>query len=190
MFAGHFGVAAIVKTKEPKVPLWALIVATQLLDILFLPLFLLGVETMDQIGDGPGEVIIRADYTHSLIGAVAISWLAGLAARRLWGSSGGKVIGVTAFSHWILDIVVHRMDMAILPGNLGDLPLLGFGLWRWPVVSVTLEAALVIVGSMYYFRYALDRADSSSGKRPKTKAILGGGALAGFMVLALVSDFL
>ncbi len=35
MFAGHFGLAAVVKAKSPKLPLWALMVSTQLLDVIF-----------------------------------------------------------------------------------------------------------------------------------------------------------
>ena len=35
MFAGHFGLAAVVKAKSPKLPLWALMVSSQLLDIIF-----------------------------------------------------------------------------------------------------------------------------------------------------------
>jgi hypothetical protein len=44
MFAGHFGVAAIVKAKAPEVPLWSLLVSSQLMDLVFLPLSFAGVE--------------------------------------------------------------------------------------------------------------------------------------------------
>ena len=35
MLAGHFGFAAAVKSREPQVPLWALMLSTQLLDVFF-----------------------------------------------------------------------------------------------------------------------------------------------------------
>jgi hypothetical protein len=54
MFAGHFGLAAAVKAKAPEVPLWALMVGTQLLDLAFMPLLLSGIETMDQTSHGSG----------------------------------------------------------------------------------------------------------------------------------------
>jgi hypothetical protein len=41
---------------------------------------------------------------------------------------------------------VHRADLPILPANAADLPLLGFGLWRVPMVSIPLEAALLLLG--------------------------------------------
>ncbi|OFD71090.1 hypothetical protein BWGOE8_50310 [Bacillus mycoides] len=60
MFAGHFGLAAVVKTKSPKLPLWALMLSTQLLDVIFLPLYVLGVETIEPINsNGYGEAIIH-----------------------------------------------------------------------------------------------------------------------------------
>jgi hypothetical protein len=42
MIAGHFGFAAGVKGRQPQVPLWALMLATVWLDILFAPLLAAG----------------------------------------------------------------------------------------------------------------------------------------------------
>lgn len=85
MFAGHFGLAAGVRSKAPEVPLWALLAGSQLLDIVFLPMVMSGAESMDDktIGSGYGELIIHADYTHSLVGALFLSILAGLLAWSL-----------------------------------------------------------------------------------------------------------
>lgn len=38
MIAGHFGFAAAVKAREPEAPLWALMLATQWLHVVFVPL--------------------------------------------------------------------------------------------------------------------------------------------------------
>jgi hypothetical protein len=54
------------------------------------------------------------------------------------------------FSHWLLDLLVHRPDLPILPGNAGGLPLLGLGLWRTPWASVVAELALVVAGAATY----------------------------------------
>jgi hypothetical protein len=40
MVAGHFGFAAMVKSREKSTPLWALMLATAWLDIVFVPLSL------------------------------------------------------------------------------------------------------------------------------------------------------
>jgi membrane-bound metal-dependent hydrolase YbcI (DUF457 family) len=159
MFAGHFGLAAAVKAKEKKVPLWALMLGTQLLDVAFVPLFLSGKETIDAVaGDGYGGGLIHAEYTHSLVGALVLALAAGLLGRLVWSRRTGTVIGLVVFSHWLLDLIVHRPDLPILPGNWGGLPLLGFGLWQYPAVSAALEALLIAGGFLLYFRSAVSRA--------------------------------
>ena len=46
MIAGHFGFAALVKSRERQVPLWALMLAAAWLDIVFVPFFMTGVERL------------------------------------------------------------------------------------------------------------------------------------------------
>ncbi|WP_219838441.1 metal-dependent hydrolase [Paenibacillus sp. R14(2021)] len=158
MFAGHFGLAAAVKATEKNTPMWALMLGTQLLDVIFVPLFVSGKETIVSVhGEGYGSAIIHADYTHSLLGAIIISLLAMLAARRLWGTRSGGAMGLIVFSHWLLDLLVHQPDLPLLPGNAGALPLLGFGLWQHPSVSILLESILIAGGFLLYFRSALRR---------------------------------
>jgi membrane-bound metal-dependent hydrolase YbcI (DUF457 family) len=100
-------------------------------------------------------VIIHAVYTHSLVGAGVLAVLAGLLAWSRWGRRVGVVIAAVAFSHWLLDLVVHRGDLPILPGNVGNLPELGFGLWRYPVLTAAIELLLVLGGAYLYYRSAL-----------------------------------
>ncbi|MDX5767650.1 permease [Bacillus cereus group sp. BfR-BA-02675] len=183
MFAGHFGLAAVVKAKSPKLPIWALMVSTQLLDVIFLPLYILGVETIEPINrNSYGEAIIHADYTHSLIGALFIAFVAGIVGKRFWGKRSGFVVGAAAFSHWILDLLVHRADLPLLPGNYGDLPMLGFGLWRFPAISIILECILIAVGSILYCRFIV----SSAGAQKKFIARLTGGLVVVLLILSLL----
>lgn len=157
MIAGHFGLAAIVKSRSPAVPLWALMLATVWLDVVFVPLFAAGIETLEPVPGvlpGYGGSIIHAIYTHSLVGAALLSGLLGLAATAKWGRRAGLVLGLVSFSHWLLDLIVHRPDLPILPGNWGNLPELGFGLWRYPAAAMALEAALVAIGAWAYWRAA------------------------------------
>jgi hypothetical protein len=154
---GHFGLAAAVKSHERETPLWALMLASQWLDVIFVPLVLSRVESFhwaDPARPGYGGLIIFADYTHSLIGMAVLSALLGGIAAWRWGRRSGLVIGLVSASHWLLDLIVHRGDMPILPGNLGGLPRLGFGLWRVPWASATVEAALLVLGAWLYWRAA------------------------------------
>lgn len=182
MFAGHFALAAAVKAKTPEVPLWALMVSTQLLDIVFVPLFLTGVETID--GEGYGGAYIHADYTHSLLGALLISLLAGLVAWRLWGKKGGRVVTAVVFSHWLLDLVVHHADMPLLPGNAGNLPLFGFGIWELTSLSVALEALLIVIGAVMYGRSVL----IDNRRSTPTLAKVAASVMSVLLVLSLVTD--
>jgi hypothetical protein len=166
-------------------------ISTQLLDIIFVPLYLSGVETIEPIGNGHSkEILIHANYTHSLFGALLIACLAGLLAWRIWGQRSGVVISAMVFSHWILDLLVHRADLPIFPGNLGNLPLLGFGLWKWSAVSISLEAAIVVLGSILYFRSALSRIKTSSSNNKKSlkKAIIAGTVMGALLILSLIFD--
>jgi len=188
MIAGHFGFAAGVKAGERDVPLWALMLASQWLDVIFVPLLLLGLEGLTPVPGthgGYGDVMIHADYTHSLVGALFLSVLFGAVATLRWGGRSGLILGAVVFSHWVLDLIVHREDMPVLPGGAGNLPRLGFGLWRLPVASASLELLLVIAGSYLYFRAARQVVEAS-GQSPRRAFVVAGVLLAsGLLVLGL-----
>lgn len=185
MIAGHFGFAAAVKASAPRAPLWALMLACVWLDVVFVPLFVAGIETIvplpGTIG-GYGEGVIHADYTHSLLGALVISAVFALVAAVWWRRSVALVLGAVVFSHWLLDLPMHHADMPLLPGNAGNFPLLGFGLWRWPAVSALIEIALVLLGTFLYARAAA-RVDAAQRSRARyvTAALL----VSGFVTLGL-----
>jgi membrane-bound metal-dependent hydrolase YbcI (DUF457 family) len=173
MIAGHFGFAAFAKSREPHVPLWSLMLATVWLDIVFVPLFLMKIETLEPVPGlhgGYGENIIHADYTHSLVGALLLSLVFGLIFGVRWGRRCAIVLALISFSHWLLDLVVHRHDMPILPGNLGNLPRLGFGLWQFRTVSALTELFLVILGAWYYWRAA--SVVAGAAQRGRTRAMI------------------
>lgn len=188
MIAGHFGFAAIVKSREPRVPLWSLMLSTVWLDIVFIPLFLRGIETLKPVPGlhgGYGETLIYADYTHSLIGALALSVAFGLIFGVRWGKRCAIVLGLVSFSHWILDLLVHRHDMPILPGNVGNLPRLGFGLWQIRTGSILVELLLVTLGALCYWRAA--GVVTAAAQRGRTRAMITTALifLCGATVLAL-----
>ena len=188
MIAGHFGFAALVKQRERSTPLWALMLACQWLDVVFVPLLVGGIETLNPIaGSKPGaygESIIYADYTHSLVGALVLSALFGGVALLAWGRRSALVLGAVVFSHWVLDLLCHRGDMPILPGNAGHLPRLGFGLWRIPAASLAAELVLVVAGGWLYWRAAVDV--SRAAGRPVGRANLAGAVVLGSCIITLV----
>ena len=181
MIAGHFGLAAAVKARASETPLWALMLASQWLDILFVPLLIAGVERLEPVeGAKPGAyggAVIHADYTHSLVGALLLSGVLGVLFLGRYGRRSAIVLGLMSFSHWLLDLPLHRADMPVLPGGAGGLPKLGFGLWQYPAVSAALELLIVVVGAAMYWRAASGVAGEDAAMKRRAR-ICGAGVLA------------
>lgn len=189
MIAGHFGFAAMVKSRERTVPLWALMLATVWLDIVFIPFLVMHVESVQPLTEHPvyGGNIIHADLTHSLIGMLVISALLGVVFLPKWGRRIATVVGLVAASHWFLDLVVHRHDMPILPENYGHLPLLGMGLWDHPQLSACLELLLVLAGALLYWNAA--KAVARQARQPVKWAAISASLIFVFGLLVLVMDY-
>ncbi len=189
MIAGHFGFAALVKSREQRVPLWALMLATVWLDIIFVPLLLWGVESLKPVPGshgGYGLNTIYADYTHSLLGALVLSAILGFVFGVRWGGRCALVLGFVSFSHWLLDLITHRHDMPLLPGNVGHLPRLGFGLWQIRAASILVEFTLVVLGAWCYWRAA--RSITTTANSGRAKAMISAGLLLGGGVVVLFLD--
>ena len=153
MMIGHFALGVATKQFTPRIPIWILLLAPQFMDVVFVPFVLIGIESFEF---GPyGHLSLNIQYSHSLVGALAIAAVAYWIGNRFWKSShGGIVLAGLSFSHWIFDVLVHRPDMVILPGNLGNLPLLGFGLWNYEFASLATEVAMALAALVAYFHWA------------------------------------
>lgn len=189
MIAGHFGFAGAIKAKASSVPLWTLMLASVWLDVVFAPLLGAGIERLVPIADAKpgayGAAVIYADYTHSLVGAVLLSTLFGGVAALRYGRRSGVVLSLVAFSHWVLDLPMHRADMPFLPGNAGDLPRVGLGLWRYPAASAALELGLVLLGAALYWRAARKVAGSDASMIRRAHLCAASVLLAGLLTLGL-----
>lgn len=194
MTAGHFALATGMKRGTPRLPLWVLMLSTYLLDVIFIVLFATGVEGLTPIDPSQpahyGGVLIHAYYTHSLLGALLISGVAGLVGSRFWGRQGGMVIGAVAFSHWLLDLLMHRPDLPLLPDNWGNLPLLGLGLWAYPTVSMTIEFGLIVIGAYLYYRSAaqLPTAPGGDHRRQQRQVLITTSGISLLLLLLLGAD--
>jgi hypothetical protein len=58
------------------------------------------------------------------------------------------VVAAAVFSHWLLDLAVHKPDLWIYDGLK-----VGFGLWRWLWISLPLELLSLLMGAWLYVRY-------------------------------------
>jgi hypothetical protein len=146
MFVGHYAAALAAKTATPRTPLWALAGACQLLDIGWAGLVMAGVEKMRPDAAAPGGMDpYYMPFTHSLPASALWSVGPGLLSRWLLKSSwgGAVVIGLTVFSHWVLDLVVHGSALQLWVGG----PKVGLELWALPVPEMALEMGLVAVAA-------------------------------------------
>src|SRR5207237_5228192 len=91
-------------------------------------------------------------YWSGFMGGLAWSRLAfGIykAGRRGKASNAAALlVSFAVFSHWILDLVVHRPDLAIYDDTLK----VGFGLWNYKGLEFGLEIAILIGGIIIYLR--------------------------------------
>ena len=163
MFLGHFGVGFAAKTTQTRVSLGTLFLATQLADLLWPTLLLLGIEKVNIV---PGLMaaspfdFIHYPFSHSLLMQVLGGALLGLAyglVRRNW--RGALLVGLLVPSHWLLDLPMHRPDLPLYPGAS---PLLGLGLWNHPVATLVVEFGLLGAGLWLYVRHT--RARNRSGR--------------------------
>jgi hypothetical protein len=143
LLAGHYSAALLAKTAEPRAPLWALVLAVQLVDVLWALFVLLGIEHLRIDPALPSNPLDLYDmpWTHSLAGALFWAALAAGVARAWWGSTGvALAIGAAVASHWLLDWLVHRPDLALWPGSAKH----GLGIWNHPLPALALELGLLL----------------------------------------------
>lgn len=150
MFMGHYG-PAVWDTQRgrtvPLIALWQAFLAVQAVDIVFAVLAIFGLEGTVMKN---GEPFFNIPWSHSLLSSILISLVAGLIfwmLNRKGGAKGFFIITLLAFSHWILDLIVHRPDLPLYPG--GELNL-GFAIWNYPLLAFALEIGLLLVGFVYW----------------------------------------
>jgi membrane-bound metal-dependent hydrolase YbcI (DUF457 family) len=165
MVAGHFGFAAMVKSREKSA-----VLATAWLDVVFVPVLMAHQESVQPIHKGSGGLLIHADYTHSIVGVLALSVVLGAMFLPKLGRRIAVVIALVSASHWVLDLVVHRPDMPVLPGNAGNFPYLGLGLWNHPLAAACVELVLVVAGAAMYWRLAME-VSTKAGRNVKLASL-------------------
>jgi membrane-bound metal-dependent hydrolase YbcI (DUF457 family) len=154
MFIGHFGVAFGAKRAAPSVSLGVLFAASELADLIWPNLVLLGIERVDV---RPGITVVTPldfvsyPYSHSLA-ALCVWAIAAAAAYMVLRRSrlaAAATIALLVVSHWILDVATHRPDMPLIPGGTTRL---GLGLWNSLWGTLVVEAAMFAGGLAIYLR--------------------------------------
>jgi membrane-bound metal-dependent hydrolase YbcI (DUF457 family) len=157
MFIGHYAVAFASKRLAPQTSLGLLMVAALLLDLIWPILVLLEVE---HVRIEPGNTsftplnFVSYPISHCLVAAIGCATLFAILSYAVTRYRAGTVVlwfGVV--SHWVLDFITHRPDMPLYPSG----PVVGLGLWNYPVVAVIIESLMYAVGVWIYLRVPRER---------------------------------
>jgi hypothetical protein len=162
MIVGHYGASFACKSAARTLPLWLLFLAVQFVDTLWCVFILLGIEKA-RLVHGALDLYYMP-YTHSLDGALLWSVVAAAGylvfARRTGRHAAVPAffLGLAVFSHWILDLLVHRRDLPLYDNAYK----VGFALYSYPVLEFSLEAVVLALGLWLYSHSA--SASSFAGK--------------------------
>jgi hypothetical protein len=124
MFLGHFAVGLAAKPFTPKAPLGVLLVATQVIDILYAVFLIAGVGRTGATSPWDHGLVMSALWS---VAAFAIAYAFSRDLRS------GIVIGLLVLSHWVGDFISWDH---VLPLAFGGSPLVGLGLYNSVVVML------------------------------------------------------
>jgi hypothetical protein len=168
MYAGHIGVALAGKRAWPLAPLWMLVIASEIPDWTDAGLCIAGVRTP-----------VYGMMSHSIPAILVLAVTAATLAVVIEGAHPtvvrSAVVAVAAM------VILHTLAdwlTGLKPTWPGG-PMIGLGLYRWPVADFILEAAVVVLGWLLY-RSTLPRTARAS----RASSLL----LASLLVLQLAAD--
>ncbi|MEW6068604.1 MAG: hypothetical protein AB1610_09990 [Nitrospirota bacterium] len=159
MYIGHYGIAFLFKKKFKEIPLWLLFISVQFVDILAFILIIFGIE---RIHYAPHEnpffrtTLEYFPYSHSLFTNVIFALLFLLIFWKLKNKVWGIVLSIGCISHWFIDLIFQDSNLPLFFNSYK----IGFGLWKFPLISFFLEIIFVIGGGYYLYK------GSNNFKRP------------------------
>lgn len=171
---GHIGVGFAAKHLAPKVPLVVLIVATEVIDILWAVFYFTGI-------DRSASANSASPLSHGLFMSVIWSVIAALLAAFIYHDRrSGVIIGLLVFSHWVVDLITHPMG-AIFGGKPlpPDLPLffngsqkVGLGLYNHSfAIAMATDLGMLILGIVIYITNIVKK--RRAGHKNKEKNLNG-----------------
>ena len=136
MYAGHIGVALGAHGIRKAIPLWLLIIASQLPDWADAGLCLVNIRPA-----------VPGLYSHSFPAVAILALIAALVyCMMLRDPAGMFIVATVVVSHALLDFLTGTK-----PTWIGG-PVVGLGLYRHPVIDFAIEAMVLIAGWLIYRR--------------------------------------
>jgi hypothetical protein len=152
MFVGHLAVGMAAKRIEPKLSLGTAVLAAMLVDLLAFVFLIAGIEHFEAVPGATSNRVIGHDiaFSHSLLmGAIWGALFAGVWFLRKRHPRGAWLLFAVVLSHWPLDVVSHRPDMALAPGVR---QVLGLGLWNSIPATLLVEGGAWLLAIAIYVR--------------------------------------
>ena len=155
MFAmDHAATALLVKRRYPSVPMTALLVSVQAMELAWVGLNYLGIErttTEATVRSVTDIHLAYMPYSHSVGTAVGAGVLAWLIIEKGFGRAAlGRAIAVGIASHLILDLATHAHDIVLWPG--WSTPKLGLGLYEAAPFAAFIVEFLYGIFCWYVYR--------------------------------------
>ncbi len=155
MLVGHYAAGFAIRRFTPRVPLSALLLATQIVDVAWALLVLAGIERVEIVRGFTASNdmdLVYVPFTHSL--AATVVWIvgAGFLARWLWpdaGPRGAALVALAVASHWLGDLPVHTADLPLFRETGYKF---GFGLWNHRNPALAFELGLLGAGVAVWAR--------------------------------------
>jgi len=153
MLVGHIAVGLAAKRITPRVSLGTTVLAAVLPDLLWCVFLMAGIEHVEiKPGRGAVNYLGASDiaFSHSLL--MDAAWGALLAAAYFFArhyARGAWMLFAAVLSHWLLDFVAHRPDMALAPGVH---QYFGLGLWNSVAATVIVEGGMWLLAIIVYVR--------------------------------------
>ena len=143
MFAiNHAATGLIIKKAYPDVPMTAILVSVQLIEILWVVLNFSGVErttTENSVKSVSDVHLEHMPFSHSVVSTVVLAagaWI--LIALVFKAVNVGTAVALGICSHLVLDLISHARDIAIAP--ISHSKKLGVGLYERPTIAFVFES--------------------------------------------------
>lgn len=177
MLVGHYSAALLAKAASPRLPLWLLVLAVQLVDFAHALLVLAGVERVrfdTSLPSNPVDLTF-IPFSHGLPSTILLGVAVFCGARKWLGETKPALaLALAAASHWILDLLVHRPDLPLWGNSFR----VGLALWNHPALAFLLELGLLLGCGAILAR---------SGVLQRTRRTVFVGFLAVLLVVLVVS---
>lgn len=143
----HAATALLLKKKEPKLPLLPLLIAVQLVEVLWVLFNYLGWE---HFSISAGHIHLDyLPYSHSIFSGVVAAALSFCVIN--WGYHNRKLavaFAIGVVSHVIIDLIFHEKDIQLSP--FSATPVVGFGIIDYPILNFIIEFAYGIFCWWYF----------------------------------------